>query len=149
MSKNKSMNAFEQVIDNLKDEDLLAKINEGDKGWTVIELLRHIPNSERGMTANLESIIKGGEGSSEDFDLQRYNHVSNEKMKELTLAEIKENMRKYRETTLSLLESVKEEDWEKEGRHPSQGIYSVKRHFEIISWHQYHHLKGIKSKLNL
>ncbi|OLS20439.1 MAG: hypothetical protein HeimC2_37220 [Candidatus Heimdallarchaeota archaeon LC_2] len=145
----KSMNTFEHVIDNLKDEDLNVRINEGEKGWTVIELLRHIQNSERGMTTNLKSIINKGEGTSTEFDLQKYNHTSNEKMKDLGLSDIKENMKKYRKITLELLKLVKEEDWEKEGRHPSQGTYSVKRHFEIISWHQYHHLKGIKTKLNL
>lgn len=145
----KSMVAFEQVLENLKHEDLNVKINEGDKGFTVIELLRHIQNSERGMTANLKSIIEGGEGASQEFDLQRYNHVSNDKMKDMTLSDIKESMRKYREKTLNLLQTVKEEHWEKEGRHPSQGVYTVKKHFEIISWHQYHHLKGIKEKLNI
>ena len=146
---NKSMSAFEHVIDNLKPEDLNIKINEGEKGFTVIELLRHIQNSERGMTANLKSILAGGEGASQDFDLQSYNHTSNDKMKDLTTSDVKEKMKKYREKTLNLLESVKEEDWEREGRHPSQGIYSVKKHFEIISWHQYHHLKGIKEQLNI
>ncbi len=145
----KSMVAFEYLLENLKLEDLNVKINEGDKGFTVIELLRHIQNSERGMTANLKLIIDGGEGASREFDLQRYNHVSNDKMKDMTLSDIKENMRKYREKTLTLLQSVKEESWGKEGRHPSQGIYTVKKHFEIISWHQYHHLKGIKEKLNI
>ena len=143
------MSTFESVVNKLENNDLNVKINEGEKGWTVIELLRHIQNSENGMTKNLKSIVDGGDGVPLDFDLMNYNTSANEKMKEVSLDQIMENMRNYRENTLDLLSTIKDDDWKKEGRHPSQDVFTVEKIFEIIWWHQVDHLKGIRAKFNI
>ncbi|MCE7734714.1 MAG: DinB family protein [Candidatus Heimdallarchaeota archaeon] len=145
----KSMTKFEKVVNNIKEEDLTVQIQDKDGGWSVIEVLRHIQNSEPGMSYHIKSIIAGNEGASSDFDLQRYNTSSNEKMQNMSLDQVKENMIKHRENTIKILETVKEEDWTKEGRHPNLGNYSIKVFFEIISWHQQNHLKAIREKFNL
>ncbi|MHA2030238.1 MAG: DinB family protein [Candidatus Kariarchaeaceae archaeon] len=145
----KSMDKFENIVNNLKEEDLSVQIQDKENGWTVIEILRHIQNSERGMTGTIKSVLEGGEGAPEDFDLKRYNSRTLEKMQDLTLDQIKSNMINYRKRTLEVLESVKESDWEKTGRHATLDIFSIKRFFEIISWHQRHHLKAISEKFSL
>jgi hypothetical protein len=144
-----SMSIFEGVVNNLKEDDLNVRINEGEQGWTVIEILRHVQNSENGMTKNLRSILEGGEGVPLNFDLMKYNASSNDKMKDVSLDKIMENMRSYRENTLELLSTVKDEDWGKEGRHPSQEVFSVEKIFEIIWSHPIDHLKGIRAKFNI
>ena len=146
---NKSMTKFENVVNNIKEEDLNIQIQDKEGGWTVIELLRHIQNSERGMTFQAKSILEGNVGAAEDFDLKRYNARSTEKMANLTLNEVKANMTKYRQETIALLNSVKDDQWNIEGRHPNLNVYSIKQFFEIISWHQQHHLKVIREKFNL
>ena len=145
----KSMTEFENVMSSLKDKDLDVQINPGENGWTVIEILRHIQNSENGMTNNLKSIIQGGDGVPLDFDLMKYNSSANEKMKSVTLDDITKNMMTYRENTLNLLKTVKDEDWGKEGRHPSQDLFTVEKIFEIIWSHPIDHLKGIKGKFGI
>lgn len=145
----KSMTKFENVVNNIKEEDLTVEIQDKEGGWTVIEVLRHIQNSEQGMAYQIKSILAGNEGATSDFDLQRYNASSNEKMKDMSFNQVKENMIKHRENTIKILETVKEEDWTKEGRHLNLGNYSIKVFFEILSWHQQHHLKGIREKFNL
>lgn len=144
-----SMAKFETVVNNLKEEDLNLQVQDKEGGWTVIELLRHVQNSERGMTGTINAVLEGGEGAPADFDLKRYNAKTLEKMGDLTLEEIKSNMIKYRARTLEVLESVTKDDWEKTGRHATLDIFTVKRFFEIISWHQRHHMKVIQEKLNL
>ncbi len=145
----KSMSKFEKLVAHLKPEDLDLQIQNKDGGWSVIEILRHIQNSERGMASIVKSVIEGGEGASKDFDLSQYNTRSNEKMIDMTLNQVVENMKKYRDTTISILNSVKEGDWEKEGRHANLNHYPVKRFFEIISWHQYNHLKPIMAHFDI
>ena len=144
-----SMSIFEGVVNSLKEDDLSVKINEGEQGWTVIEILRHVQNSENGMTKNLQSILEGGDGVPLDFDLMRYNASSNDKMKDVSTDKIKENMRVYRENTLNLLDTVKDDDWSKEGRHPSQDVFSVEKIFEIIWSHPIDHLKGIRTRFDI
>jgi hypothetical protein len=145
----KSMAKFENVVSNIKDEDLNVQIQDKEGGWTVIELLRHIQNSERGMTGTIKAVLEGGEGAPADFDLKFYNTRTQEKMSDITLDEIKSNMLKYRERTLQVLDIVKDEDWGKRGRHATLDIFTIKQFFEVISWHQQHHLKGIRAKFNL
>jgi hypothetical protein len=144
-----SMNTFESVIRKLEEKDMKVKINEGEKGWKVIEILRHIQNSENGMTKNLESILKGGNGVPLDFDLMKYNASANEEMKEVSLDQILENMRNYRENTLAVLSNVKDDQWKLEGRHPSQEVFTVEKIFEIIWSHPVDHLKGIRAKFSI
>ena len=144
-----SMSIFEHVVDNLKETDLEVQINEGDNGWSVIEILRHVQNSERGMTTNLQSIVDGGEGVPREFDLMTYNTDSNAEMADVTLDKIKENMRNYRENTLALLQSIVDDDWHKKGRHPTQDVYTVEQIFEIIRLHPIQHLKGIRAKFGI
>jgi hypothetical protein len=146
---NDSMSTFEHVVNNLKEEDLNVKIQERDQGWTVIEILRHVQNSENGMVRNIQGILAGGEGVPKDFDLTRYNKRANEKMEGITFDQIKENMRMYRQNTLALLDTVKDEDWQREGRHPTLDVYTVKKIFEIIAGHPIAHLKSIREKFNL
>ncbi|MHA2252254.1 MAG: DinB family protein [Candidatus Kariarchaeaceae archaeon] len=146
---NKSMAEFEHVVSSLRSQDLDVQINEGDNGWSVVEILRHVQNSERGMTKNLRSIIDGGEGVPEDFDLVRYNAALNEKMKNVSLDEIMQNMQKYRENTLNLLRTMKDEDWDKTGRHPTLEVYTVEKLFEIIWSHPINHLKGIRENFSI
>jgi len=145
----KSMVKFDVVVNYMKNEDLNIQIQNKEGGWTVIELLRHIQNSERGMTGTLKSILEGKEGASADFDLNKYNARTQEKMRNLTIDEIKNNMKKYRERTLDLLNSVKDEEWDKKGRHATLKMYTVREFFEVISWHQNHHLKGIREKFKI
>lgn len=145
----KSMTKFENLVNNLKEEDLNTRIQDKEGGWTVIEILRHIQNSERGMTGTVQAVLEGKEGAPEDFDIKKYNARTLEKMQDLTLDEIKSNMINYRVRTLEVLDSVKEDGWEKTGRHATLDIFTVKRFFEIIGWHQQHHLKGIREKFNL
>ena len=103
---NKSMEKFEKVMAHLKPDHINIQIQNKEGGWTVIEILRHIQNSERGMAQMVKSVIEGGEGASKDFDLSRYNIRSNEKMMEMTLEQIHQNMKTYREITLVII-SVK------------------------------------------
>jgi phage-related protein len=144
-----SMNTFESVIGKLEEKDLMVKINEGENGWTVIEILRHIQNSENGMTKNLESILKGGDGVPLNFDLMKFNTSANKEMKEISLEQILQNMRNYRKNTLAVLSNVKDNQWKLEGRHPSQEIFTVEKIFEIIWSHPIDHLKGIRAKFSI
>lgn len=143
---NKSMSKFERVVENLGENQLNVVIQEKDGGWTTIEILRHIQNSELALLQNIESILRGGEGTKPDFDVDRYNTSLINKMANLSLEAVVLNMRMYRKQTLELLDSLSEEQLEMKGRHPTMSTYTVKRQFEIISWHQHHHLKGIREK---
>ena len=63
-----------RVLEGFTEEQWNAPVysDEGAE-WRVIDVVRHVADSERGMTALMAQFQAGGEGVPADFDLQRWN----------------------------------------------------------------------------
>lgn len=140
-------NKFNKLLDDLIEIDLDQQIHEGENGWTVIEILRHVAISEQEIVDLMHDIIEGSLGVSDDFDLDKVNERNRHRNKNLGLAEIRQIMERSRKNTLKFLENTTIEDWNKEGIYFTQDRMTISRMFEILMWHQNHHIKQILAKI--
>lgn len=139
--------ALLDTIQNIADEQWTNVVFAEESTWSVLDLLRHVTDAERGMTRLMQLIQQGGEGVPADFDLARWNKRIVEKTQHMTRADLTEQMTQNRQNLLAFIETVQEEDWAKKGRHGSGRIMSIEEICHIIADHETAHLAHIKLAL--
>jgi hypothetical protein len=120
--------------------------SEGSE-WKVADILRHVADSERGMTALIVRIQSGGEGVPPDFDLHRWNRRAVEKLADKGPEELLAGMQESRAALLDVIETLQDEDWDKKGRHASLRIMTIEEVCRLIASHEAAHLAVIKEAL--
>ena len=121
--------------------------HEEEDGWSVADVLRHLVDSERGMTAQMKIIAEGGEGVPPDFDLSRWNARAVARAKDKVPAELLAEMEKNRERLFDFIDSLAAEDWNKKGRHASLRIMSIEEIARLIADHERRHTADIQAAL--
>ncbi len=116
--------------------------------WTITDVLRHLADSERGMTGLMAQIRGGGEGVSEDFDLARWNQRAVTKLAERSPRELLDGMAESRAALFAFIDSLDEADWDKKGRHGSMKIMTIEEISHLIADHEELHTAGIREALN-
>ena len=139
--------AFMATMDELSAEQWdLQAYSEGSE-WRVVDILRHVADSERGMTALMVQIKAGGGGVPEDFDLARWNQRVVNKLADKGPQELLAGMADSRQALLEFIDSLEETDWDKKGRHASLKIMSIEEVCHLIADHERQHLDGIKQAI--
>lgn len=136
-----------QTIKNLPEDKQDLKVSSHDNSWTILDTIKHIYDSEDSMTKLMKVIQEGGEGVPENFDLNRWNRRIVEKMSEKSLDVLLDDLRESRERLKTFLEQLKEEDFNKKGRHGSKRILTIDQILDLIGSHEKSHLDKIKSSL--
>src|SRR5688572_2740164 len=78
-----------EVVAELRDEDL--ECPSGHE-WTVRDLLVHLASSERGARVMIEGLLRGESVVPSDFDLDRWNRGQVAKLRDLSLAELRQRL---------------------------------------------------------
>ena len=115
--------------------------------WTITDILRHLADSERGMTGMMMQWQQGKDPVPADFDLERWNNRVIQKAAEKTAAQLLEEMRAHRIDLLSFIDTLRDEDWETKGRHASLRIMSIEEVCHLIADHEMDHLRVMKEAL--
>ncbi|MCA9925462.1 MAG: DinB family protein [Anaerolineales bacterium] len=118
--------------------------DESQSEWTVLDLLRHVVDSEQSMTALMKQIHSGGSGVPEDFNLARWNARRIEKTEHKTYADLRADLDKNRQALLAFIDSLENDDWEKKGRHGSMRILSIAEICNLIANHEQSHIHEMK-----
>ncbi len=109
--------------------------------------MRHLVNAEKGMTGLITQFQQDNNPVPLDFDREHYNQRIIQKTKEKNpaalLAEFEENQVVF----LAVLDSIQEEDWQKNGRHASLRIMTIEEVCYLIPDHEHTHLEHIKAAL--
>lgn len=137
------------LAEGLTDDQWQAKAYAEDSEWRIIDILRHVADSERGMTNLMVQIKDGGGGVPPDFDLDRWNRRAVSKLQETSPQELLAFMVENRTLLLSFIDSLEPDDWEKKGRHASLRIMSIAEICHLIADHEAMHLAGIRQSLAL
>lgn len=132
------------VIENMDEEQWTKAVFADSAEWSVGDLLRHLTDAERGMTALMSQIRQGGEGVPADFDLARWNKSRVARLRDKSPAGLLTDLTTNRSQLLALLDSLEPEDWAKQGRHGSLQIMSIEQIFNIIADHERSHANDIR-----
>lgn len=111
--------------------------------WRVLDVLRHIVDSERGMTALMAQVRAGGAGVPDDFDLNRWNRRVVEKMQARSLDDLTTALAQNRVALFDFIDGLADEDWDKKGRHASGYIMTIEEVCRLIAAHERAHTADI------
>ena len=120
--------------------------SEGDT-WTVTTVVSHLLDSERGMSIQIHKTRKGEETIPEGFDINRWNAGVQKRVGNLSPAELMAGLEATRTKTLDVMNSLKDEDWARTGRHPTRGLITIEQYYETIHGHELSHAEDIKRAL--
>lgn len=140
--------ALTATVTNLTDEQWAANAYSEGSEWAVLDILRHVADSERGMTALMMQIKGGGEGVPADFDLARWNQRVVNKLADKEPQELLAGMAQNRAALFAFIDELKDADWAKKGRHASLQIMTIEEVCHLIADHETLHLAGIREALS-
>lgn len=115
--------------------------------WSIRNVLAHFVTSERGLLKLFERIRATGEGSPEDFSIDRYNASQQEKTKDLAPAELLEQYKQIRAETVQWVSGLKDEELEIKGRHPFLGETIIREMVKMWYLHNQLHYRDVKRAL--
>jgi uncharacterized protein (TIGR03083 family) len=115
--------------------------------WTITDILRHLVDAERGMMGMMVQWQRGKDPVPPDFDVARWNNRAIEKSADKTPDELLDEFRKNRINLLSYIDTIKPDDWGKQGRHGSLRIMSIEEVCHLIADHELSHLKVAKEAI--
>lgn len=137
------------TLNGLTEEQWSAQAYSEGSEWQVVDILRHVADSERGMTALMVQVKGGGEGVPPDFDLARWNRRVVSKLADKGPQELLDGMAETRAALNAFIDSLDEDDWDKAGRHASLRIMTIEEVCHLIADHEAQHLAGIREALQV
>lgn len=135
---------FVTFFSGLTEEQWNSSVYTEGETWTLRNVLAHFVTSERGLIKLFERIRTTGEGSSDDFSIDRYNAAQQQKTKELTHAELLEQYKQVRATSVEWVAGLKDEDLEIKGRHPFLGETVIREMIKMLYIHNQTHYRDVK-----
>ena len=141
-SEGEKMTAF---FTELSDADWNQTVYTEGETWTIRNVLVHFVTAEQGFLKLFPEIVAGGEGASEDFDIDRYNARQQEKAQELSIEELLLKYQDVREKMATWVESLSAADLAKEGRHPFLGKTTVEEMVKLVYRHNQIHYRDMRS----
>jgi hypothetical protein len=138
---------FAALFAGLTDDQWQSEVYTEGETWTLRSVLAHFVTSERGLVKLFERIRQTGEGSSDDFSIDRYNAAQQQKTKDLPPQELLEQYKAVRADSVAWTLSISELDLEKQGRHPFIGMTSIREMIKMLYLHNQMHYRDMKKVL--
>lgn len=138
---------FYSIFAGLSDDQWQTEIYTEGETWTIRNVLSHFVTSERGLVKLFERIRTTGEGSSEDFSIDRYNAAQQQRTKDLPARDLLEQYKEVRSNSVAWVSSLKEEELEIEGRHPFLGRTKIRDMIKMLYIHNQNHYRDMKRAL--
>lgn len=133
----------------LTPDQLAAKIYQDGAQWTAQQVVAHFITIERSMHWLFENILSGGEGSPENFDLDRYNRSQTRKLDHVPLEDLIDQLTQVRRKTIDMVAAMSDSDLDREGRHAFHGHGRLERFIRWADEHALIHEDEIRSALKM
>jgi uncharacterized damage-inducible protein DinB len=135
------MDEFRNELQSLPEEKGTFAYAEGK--WTIKELLGHLIDAERVFAYRLHRFSHGDTTPLSSFDQDIY--VTNGRSHERTFADLLDELEMQRRSNISLVKSLRDEDWDRVGV-ASDNPVSVRALTFIMAGHVRHHLNILKER---
>lgn len=142
----RSRQALNTLLSKLTPADWETQIHDDEK-WTVRQIVSHLVDSQRGMIGQMKRIVVGEETVPADFDVNRWNKRSVQKMADKTPEELVKSLNEDHEALKHFIRELDEADFEKRGRHANLSILTVEQFARIVASHEADHTQSIAQKL--
>jgi hypothetical protein len=116
-------------------------------GWRVHNLLAHFVEVEGSIPKLIRSIVEGGGGVSEDFDIDRWNAKHTAEISVQDRDWLLAEFARRRAATVEMVRGFTDADLAKRGRHPALGMSEVRNMLRTMYIHIQGHQRDIKRAL--
>ena len=134
---------YDEVVQALKgfpEESLSAHPIPGK--WSAREIVHHLADSEAISAQRLRKLLTEEYPVIDGYDQDKYAILLRYNLRDIQPA--MEAFRAARATTLQLIESMDDEDWQLRGWHSEHGLYSAGLWLEIYGVHAHNHASQIR-----
>ena len=131
--------AVDAALADLDDTELDQR--PSDDGWTARQVAHHLADSEAMAYTRLRRLVADADPRIEGYDEPRW---AERLHYDRPIRESIAVVRAVRAASLSLLEAISEQEWQREGVHSESGAYSVARWLEIYAVHPHDHAAQIR-----
>jgi len=138
---------FTELFAGLSDEQWQAEVYSEGATWTIRSVLAHFVTSERGLIKLFERIRTTGEGSPDDFSIDRYNAAQQQKTKDISTQDLLEQYKEIRANSIAWTLSLTDDELEIQGRHPFIGMTSIREMIKMLYLHNQLHYRDMKKVL--
>ena len=136
------------IFEALTDSQWQTEVYTEGEMWTIRSVLAHLVTAERSLVKLFERIRATGEGSAEDFSIDRYNEAQQRKTRELSRGELLEQYKEVRAASAAWVLGLKSEELDIRGRHPFLGMTTVRDMIKLLYIHNLDHYRDMKKVLN-
>lgn len=143
IDRQKSIDYF----NNLSPVDWECTIYTEGSCWTVHQVLAHFVAAEKGFHRLIADILNGGSGSTEDFDLDRYNERKVNDLTGIPISNLIQRFSDLRQDTVKMVAEMDNNDLEIQGRHPFLGVAPLSDIIKLIYRHNQIHIREIRKTL--
>lgn len=138
---------FVSMFSRLTDDQWDQEVYTEGTTWTIRNVLAHFVTSERGLLKLFERIRQGGEGSPDDFSIDRYNAAMQARTKESSPQELIEQYKEVRAHAIQWVSGLTESELEMTGRHPFLGHSAIRDMIKMLYIHNLDHYRDMKKAL--
>ena len=135
------------IFNSLGDEDWNREVYTEGATWTIRNVLSHFVTSERGLLKLFERIRQGGEGTPDDFSIDRYNAAMQERTKAAIPQELIEQYKEVRANAIAWVSGLQESELEIQGRYPFLGHTAIRDMIKMLYIHNLNHYRDMKKVL--
>jgi len=132
---------------SLSPDALGTQVYQDGAQWTVQQVLAHFITIERSMQWLFKDLLAGGPGSPEDFDVERFNRTQPKKLDGRSIDELIAQFKSVRNDTISIVRSMSDADFDREGRHAFHGHGKLERFIHWAYEHVALHLEDLRRRL--
>jgi len=129
-----------QALNGFPAESLGARPIAGK--WSAREIVHHLGDSESTSAFRLRKLLVENNAIIEGYDQDQF--ATKLRYNERDMAPALEAFRAARESTLQLLNTMSEEDWQRAGTHTESGLYSTEKWLTIYASHAHGHADQIR-----
>jgi DinB superfamily len=138
-----------EFFHSLSTDQLEIEIYADGSRWKVRQLPAHFLSTEVGIFRLIFSILDGGPGVPENFDIDRYNEKQVSGYRDQDVADILEKFIEQRRSNARFTSNMTPDDLQKEGRHPYLGIVQVSEFIKLLYRHNQIHQRDIRRVLSI
>ena len=133
---------YDEILDSLSnatDVDLDRNPSEGE--WSPRQIIHHLADSEMTSAIRLRRLLAEDSPIIQGYDEEEFaRRLHYERPIETSLQALKAS----RDSTVSLLECLSDEEWQRAGSHSESGSYSVHDWLRIYANHAHDHANQIR-----
>ncbi len=136
------------AVKDLTDSDWETPVQADGDQWTVLQMLRHLQDAQKGLTGQLERLLANQETVPQDFDVDRWNARIQKKTAEaqMNAEQALSSLEDSLQHLLGVVDSIADDvDWEKTGWQPFlKRMLTTEQFIDVIATHEAQHAEEIE-----